>query len=134
MLVNLIWKRYKGQLTNSEQEMRSLFLNLKDKGNPALRNEIVLGYISTEKVASMSKDVNPQSPYKAVDKMLTFHEIRKWPLKAFECSRRRLRATICSRPRLLESPKLRQTPSNAEDVTRGSVLITRCRREVRMNL
>lgn len=59
MLVNLIWKRYKGQLTNSEQEMRSLFLNLKDKGNPALRNEIVLGYISTEKVASMSKDVNP---------------------------------------------------------------------------
>ncbi|KIR52655.1 transcription elongation factor S-II [Cryptococcus gattii Ru294] len=37
-------------------KMRSLFLNLKDKGNPALRNEIVLGYISTEKVASMSKD------------------------------------------------------------------------------
>ncbi|KAK8844155.1 transcription elongation factor S-II [Kwoniella newhampshirensis] len=37
-------------------KMRSLFLNLKDKGNPALRNEIVLGYISTEKVANMSKD------------------------------------------------------------------------------
>ncbi|UOH81862.1 transcription elongation factor S-II [Cryptococcus neoformans] len=37
-------------------KMRSLFLNLKDKGNPALRNEIVLGYVSTEKVASMSKD------------------------------------------------------------------------------
>nr|XP_031861404.1 transcription elongation factor S-II [Kwoniella shandongensis]KAA5528476.1 transcription elongation factor S-II [Kwoniella shandongensis] len=37
-------------------KMRSLFLNLKDKGNPALRNEIVLGYISTDKVANMSKD------------------------------------------------------------------------------
>nr|ODN90589.1 transcription elongation factor S-II [Cryptococcus depauperatus CBS 7841] len=36
--------------------MRSLFLNLKDKGNPALRNEIVLGYIGADKVASMSKD------------------------------------------------------------------------------
>jgi transcription elongation factor S-II len=38
-------------------EMRSLYLNLKDKQNPALRNEIVLGYISTEKVANMSKEV-----------------------------------------------------------------------------
>lgn len=65
--------------------MRSLFLNLKDKGNPALRNEIVLGYVSTEKVASMSKDVSPQSPYRASTRMLTFHKIRKWPLKAFEC-------------------------------------------------
>ncbi|WVO15360.1 transcription elongation factor S-II [Cryptococcus depauperatus] len=37
-------------------KMRSLFLNLKDKGNPALRNEIVLGYIGADKVASMSKD------------------------------------------------------------------------------
>ncbi|WWD06941.1 transcription elongation factor S-II [Kwoniella europaea PYCC6329] len=37
-------------------KIRSLYLNLKDKGNPALRNEIVLGYISTEKVANMSKD------------------------------------------------------------------------------
>ncbi|WVQ81352.1 transcription elongation factor S-II [Cryptococcus sp. DSM 104549] len=37
-------------------KIRSLFLNLKDKGNPALRNEIVLGYISGEKVANMSKD------------------------------------------------------------------------------
>lgn len=52
--------------------MRSLFLNLKDKGNPALRNEIVLGYVSTEKVASMSKDVSPQPSYGASAEMLTF--------------------------------------------------------------
>lgn len=37
--------------------MRSLFLNLKDKGNPALRNEIVLGYISADKVVNMTKEV-----------------------------------------------------------------------------
>lgn len=42
---------------DSALEMRSLYLNLKDKGNPALRNEIVLGYISSEKVANMSKEV-----------------------------------------------------------------------------
>jgi hypothetical protein len=39
-------------------EIRSLFLNLKDKGNPGLRNEIVLGYISVGKLANMSKDVS----------------------------------------------------------------------------
>ncbi|WVQ74461.1 transcription elongation factor S-II [Cryptococcus sp. DSM 104548] len=37
-------------------KMRSLYLNLKDKGNPALRNEIVLGDVTPEKVANMSKD------------------------------------------------------------------------------
>jgi hypothetical protein len=33
-------------------------LNLKDKGNPGLRNEIVIGHMSAERVASMSKDVS----------------------------------------------------------------------------
>ncbi|ODN97321.1 transcription elongation factor S-II [Cryptococcus wingfieldii CBS 7118] len=37
-------------------KMRSLYLNLKDKGNPALRNEIVLGDVTPETVASMTKD------------------------------------------------------------------------------
>ncbi|RSH95129.1 RNA polymerase II elongation factor [Saitozyma podzolica] len=37
-------------------KIRSLFLNLKDKGNPGLRNEIVIGHMSAERVASMSKD------------------------------------------------------------------------------
>lgn len=51
---------YKAQkyMTNNEYraKIRSLFLNLKDKGNPGLRNEIVLGYISAEKLVGMSKD------------------------------------------------------------------------------
>lgn len=38
--------------------MRLLFFNLKDKGNFVLRNEIVLGYVSIEKVVSMFKDVS----------------------------------------------------------------------------
>lgn len=38
--------------------MRTLYLNLKDKQNPALRNEIVLNYITAEQVANMSKDVS----------------------------------------------------------------------------
>lgn len=36
--------------------MRSLFLNIKDKGNPGLRNEIVLGQVTPDKVVRMSKE------------------------------------------------------------------------------
>lgn len=39
-------------------EIRSLFLNLKDKGNPGLRNKIVLGDVSPDKVVTMSKEVS----------------------------------------------------------------------------
>ena len=42
----------------SNIEIRSLFLNLKDKGNPALRNEITLGVLSADKLVNMSKDVS----------------------------------------------------------------------------
>jgi transcription elongation factor S-II len=38
--------------------MRSLFLNLKDKGNPGLRNEIVIGQVSAEQVVHMTKEVS----------------------------------------------------------------------------
>lgn len=41
-----------------EIEIRSLFLNLKDKGNPALRNKIVLGDLDAESIVTMSKEVS----------------------------------------------------------------------------
>jgi hypothetical protein len=37
-------------------EIRSLFLNLKDKGNPALRNKIVLGDLDADAIVAMSKE------------------------------------------------------------------------------
>jgi len=40
--------------------MRSLFLNLKDKGNPGLRNEIVVGHLAADKLVNMTKDVSEQ--------------------------------------------------------------------------
>jgi transcription elongation factor S-II len=36
--------------------MRSLYLNLKDKTNPALRNALVTSELSPEKLATMSKE------------------------------------------------------------------------------
>ena len=48
---------------NSCSEIRSLFLNLKDKGNPGLRNKIVLGDVDAEKIVSMSKEVSHSFPW-----------------------------------------------------------------------
>lgn len=39
-------------------EIRSLFLNLKDKGNPGLRDKIVIGTLPAEHVVNMSKEVS----------------------------------------------------------------------------
>ena len=47
---------------NSYSEIRSLFLNLKDKGNPGLRNKIVLGDVDAEKIVSMSKEASQFFP------------------------------------------------------------------------
>ncbi|WWC91023.1 transcription elongation factor S-II [Kwoniella dendrophila CBS 6074] len=58
-------------------KMRSLFLNLKDKGNPALRNEIVLGYISTEKVANMSKDEMASESVRALNEKIASDNLFK---------------------------------------------------------
>ncbi|WWC72884.1 transcription elongation factor S-II [Kwoniella pini CBS 10737] len=58
-------------------KMRSLFLNLKDKGNPALRNEIVLGYISTENVANMSKDEMASESVRALKEKLATENLFK---------------------------------------------------------
>ena len=57
--------------------MRTLYLNLKDKQNPALRNEIVLNYITADQVANMSKDVSTSNL--AVIRVWLID--RKWHLK-----------------------------------------------------
>lgn len=44
--------------TDWNPEIRSLFLNLKDKGNPGLRDKIVLGVLDAEAVVNMSKEVS----------------------------------------------------------------------------
>ena len=57
--------------------MRSLYLNLKDKGNPALRNEIVLGYIEPEKLVAMSKEEMASESMKALNEKLASDNLFK---------------------------------------------------------
>ncbi|ORX39245.1 transcription factor S-II, central domain-domain-containing protein [Kockovaella imperatae] len=76
-------------------KMRSLFLNLKDKQNPALRNEIVLGYIEAAKVAAMSKEEMASESVRALNEKLASDNLFKAKAvgetqaetDAFKCSR-----------------------------------------------
>jgi hypothetical protein len=57
--------------------MRSLFLNLKDKGNPGLRNEIVLGHVTAHKVVRMSKDEMASESVRMMNEKLEEHNLFK---------------------------------------------------------
>jgi transcription elongation factor S-II len=50
--------------TNSDykQKIRSLFVNLKDKNNPSLRESVVAGDLPPEKLTKMSSQVSVSSP------------------------------------------------------------------------
>ncbi|KAK4687312.1 transcription elongation factor S-II, partial [Tremellales sp. Uapishka_1] len=58
-------------------EMRSLFLNLKDKGNPGLRNEIVIGHINSEQVVNMTKDEMASESMKALNEKIASDNLFK---------------------------------------------------------
>lgn len=57
--------------------MRSLFLNLKDKGNPGLRNEIVLGYINGERLVNMSKEDMASESVRALNEKIASDNLFK---------------------------------------------------------
>ncbi|KAL1407525.1 thioredoxin-disulfide reductase [Vanrija albida] len=76
-------------------KMRSLFLNLKDKGNPGLRNEIVLGAVSAEKVVRMTKEEMASESVRLKNEKIAEHNLFKAKAvgvtqaetDAFKCSR-----------------------------------------------
>ncbi|KAL7421081.1 transcription elongation factor TFIIS [Cryptotrichosporon argae] len=76
-------------------KMRSLFLNLKDKGNPGLRNEIVLGHITAEHVVRMSKEEMASESVRALNEKIAENNLFKAKAvgetqaetDAFKCSR-----------------------------------------------
>lgn len=57
----------KGGLT---AEIRTLFLNLKDKGNPALRNEIVLGQMTADRVVRLTTEEMASESMKAMNERI----------------------------------------------------------------
>jgi transcription elongation factor S-II len=51
-------------------KIRTLFLNLKDKGNPALRNEIVLGQMTADRVVRLTKEEMASESMKAMNERI----------------------------------------------------------------
>ncbi|EJT51614.1 positive transcription elongation factor [Trichosporon asahii var. asahii CBS 2479] len=76
-------------------KMRSLFLNIKDKGNPGLRNEIVLGQVTPDKVVRMSKEEMASESVRLLNEKLAEKNLFKAKAvgvtqaetDAFKCSR-----------------------------------------------
>ncbi|OCF40591.1 transcription elongation factor S-II [Kwoniella heveanensis CBS 569] len=73
-----IYKSFNYSTNNDYRaKIRSIYLNLKDKGNPALRNEIVLGYIDTEAVAKMSKEEMASESVRSLNEKLASDNLFK---------------------------------------------------------
>ncbi|WVF65364.1 transcription elongation factor S-II [Kwoniella sp. CBS 6097] len=73
-----IYKSFNYSTNNDYRaKIRSIFLNLKDKGNPALRNEIMLGYIDTEAVAKMSKEEMASESVRSLNEKLASDNLFK---------------------------------------------------------
>jgi transcription elongation factor S-II len=119
-----------GTTATYKQKIRSLFVNLKDKNNPGLRETVVSGDLPVEKLTKMTN---------AVRKILsvthtTLTCCRKWRPKNARRPIAELRRKTSSRRSPLQSSRRKQTPSNAHDASSGSAVIVKHKHAVLMNL
>ncbi|GLB42683.1 putative transcription factor S-II (TFIIS), central domain [Lyophyllum shimeji] len=84
-----------GTTAEYKGKIRSLFVNLKDKNNPGLRESVVSGELSVEKLAAMSSQEMASEERKAADRKIeaeNFHNSlaaseQQAETDAFQCSR-----------------------------------------------
>jgi len=96
-------------------KIRSLFVNLKDKNNPSLRESVVSGDISPIKFANMTSEVCIRCSAKTRGSPL---HIRKWPLESDKPQIERLSKTTCSTPWAQQSNRQKLMPSSVVVVNR----------------
>ncbi|KAG6884701.1 hypothetical protein C0993_008869 [Termitomyces sp. T159_Od127] len=95
-LEKAVYQKHSGS-TGSEYKnrMRTLFVNLKDKNNPGLRESVVSGQLSVEKLSAMSSQDMASEERKAADQKIkeeNFHKSlaageQQAETDAFQCSR-----------------------------------------------
>ncbi|KAG6887614.1 hypothetical protein C0992_011544, partial [Termitomyces sp. T32_za158] len=95
-LEKAVYQKHNGS-TGSEYKnrMRTLFVNLKDKNNPGLRESVVSGQLSVEKLSAMSSQDMASEERKAADQKIkeeNFHKSlaageQQAETDAFQCSR-----------------------------------------------
>lgn len=89
------FSHFEGTTTTYKSKIRSLFVNLKDKNNPGLRESIVSGEIPVEKLPTMSSEEMASEERKAADNKIKeanfFNSLgaeeQQAETDAFQCSR-----------------------------------------------
>jgi len=92
---NAVYNNLGGTTAEYKAKIRSLFVNLKDKNNPVLRENIVSGELSVEKFSKMTSAEMASQERKAADQKIkeeNFHkslaaEEQQAETDAFQCSR-----------------------------------------------
>lgn len=105
--------------------MRSLYLNLKDKTNPALRNALVTGELEADRLATMSKEEMASDRLKSLNAQIEKENL----FKALAAGETMVRSVFVDQT----DQRPRRTRSSAEDASSASAPITRCRLEVPMS-
>jgi len=90
-----VWIQHDGTTAAYRTKIRSLFVNLKDKNNPSLRENVVSGDLSVERFATMSSQEMASEERKAADdkiKQENLHnslgaEQQQAETEAFQCGR-----------------------------------------------
>ncbi|KAG6902705.1 hypothetical protein C0995_012845 [Termitomyces sp. Mi166 len=88
-------KHHRSTGSEYKNKMRTLFVNLKDKNNPGLRESVVSGQLSVEKLSTMSSQDMASEERKAADQKIkeeNFHKSlaageQQAETDAFQCSR-----------------------------------------------
>ncbi|KAK0486567.1 hypothetical protein IW261DRAFT_1416341 [Armillaria novae-zelandiae] len=102
---------YKGKI-------RSLFVNLRDKGNPSLREGVISGDVPADKLATMTSEVKIRPP--RFDATCS-PPSRKWPPKKEKPLIAKFEIKTCSNLLAPKNSKRRQKRSNAEDASSENV-------------
>lgn len=90
-----VWSNHGGTTTAYKAKIRSLFVNLKDKNNPGLRDSIVSGDLSTERFSTMSSEEMASEERKSANNKIKEDNLfasygateRQAETDAFQCSR-----------------------------------------------
>lgn len=104
-----------------KNKIRTLYVNLKDKNNPGLRENVVSGNLSVSRFCTMSSQVSPciiSPSSKKVYLTLLDGSVRKWHLKRGRRRTTRSRRIIFSRHWEQENNRPRQMHSSVPDANR----------------
>jgi len=94
-LEKAVLQKFGGTTADYKSKIRSLFVNLKDKSNPGLRESVVSGELSVEKLSTMTSQEMASEERKAADQKIeaeNFHNSlaageQQAETDAFQCSR-----------------------------------------------